>query len=791
MPAISEPSRDRSESRPESPPGAPEEPQSAGSPARGSVTARSTLPRGRTLFGVPTEDLIALALIVAGFTIALTYLGQLRFENFFTSNWDLGINQQMLWTTSHGRLLYETGDAEFYGLDSILLIHSTYLAFVFVPLYASAPTPETLFALQAAAFVASVIPFYLLARSVIRSRILIFITIGLYLTCFGVLSALFFDFHWEAFIPLEFLSFYYLVQRRRYAWSALAATFGIVTLEVFPFLVGAVALLKLFERYREIPPARWRLLRDRQARLQFWILGAMAGAYLALRLIQYLVLPLVVAAPGRSAQVSTGITNPLFQLGFTSSTLNASVIYWVLLLAALGFLPLLSARHLILALPWFFDSVFLNPAFSSAFGDQYALVALTGLLVAFLYGVGRLERSVSHRRHGWALPAIVGLSGIAFVGLAGESSRMLLAGTVPFGLLILICLPVAVLVVWEILPILRRSRSSGTGIAVPPSTPGRSQGRQVAWVGTLLAIFVAFNFVMSPLNPVNFEATPFPGYAFHAQPNPLAGQMSFLTKYIPPNAVVLASDDLFPYVANNPNAWAVPWFPVVPGSPPLHFPFSSSNLPRYVLVDVAGWDFLPTSMIPPLWNSSVYGLVAYIVYESAPGTVYLFELGYQGPPAMRSVGAIPQTYFFSGTNLAVGPSGHLAGSATGRFGVVIESQNVSPATGPETNMWYGPYRTFLAGSYSLDLNLSGGLNPGGSASRPILHLEVGPNYLSSVYERQVYLSDLHGSGWTDIRMSFSLAAPYPLVELRGYLDYARGISNGHVTLNYLELTRSS
>lgn len=742
-------------------------------------------------FGVPRKDLLTLVGLSVAFTIALTYFGQLRFEDFFATNWDLGINQQMLWSTAHGRLLYESGDAEFFGLDSILLIHSTYIAFVFVPLYAAAPVPATLFALQGAAFAASIFPLYLLARRIIQSRTLTFVTIGLYLVGFGALSSLFYDFHWEAFLPVEFLSFFYLIQVRRYKWSLVPVAIGILTLEVFPALVAGAVLLKVYERLRERHARGWSLLKDREIRLQFGFLVGMAGAYLVLRLTQYLVLPVFVAAPGRSAGVATGITNPVFQTGFTASTLGASGLYWILLLAAFAFIPLLVPRYLILTLPWFVGSVFLTPLYSSYFGSQYAVIAGATLSVGLVYGVGRLERTSLRSGPGAALVWILGLSGVVACALAAESSAVLLSGHPPTVLLILMVLPVLGIVSFEIFCHLNRNRvANQEGDSVVGGRKRRRQAR-IAVLGLVLTLFVGFNLVMSPLNSANFGATPMPGYSFSYEPNPLSGEIGWLTTRIPPNAVVLASDDLFPYVANNLNAWAVPWFPVIPGQPPLHFPFSSTNLPRYVLVDSLSWVDLPTSISSQLWNDSTYGLVGYILSQTGPGSVYLFEIGYTQAAAMRSIGEIPQSYLYPGKNLVIGPSGTLVQNSRARFGTTIQSQNVSNDIVSSTNMWYGPYQTFPQGNYTLVVNLSGGLNAGVNSGLPILYLNGGPNYLPALYNRFLTACDFNMSGWTDIVINFALSSPFPLVEFRGYLVYNNGKADGHVSLNFMELTRNS
>ena len=63
---------------------------------------------------------IALFVLLGAFAGLYSALSQLRFEEFYAGNWDLGINMQLLWTNTHGYLLFETGDYEF-ALDNIFI----------------------------------------------------------------------------------------------------------------------------------------------------------------------------------------------------------------------------------------------------------------------------------------------------------------------------------------------------------------------------------------------------------------------------------------------------------------------------------------------------------------------------------------------------------------------------------------------------------------------------------------------------------------------------------------------
>jgi len=743
----------------------------------------------RTLLRVPILDLAILFAIASSYVALLTYLGILRFDDFFTTNWDLGINQQMLWTAGHGRLLYETGDAEFFNVRSFLEVHSTFIAFLVVPLYALAPVPSTLFVLQGSVFVGSAFPLYLIARRAVRSRLLAFVVIGLYLLNFGVLAGLLYDFHWEAFVPLEFLTFFYLILTRRFWWSLLPLVAGICTLEVFPFLAGGVAVFVLYEEW-EKAGFRWRpLFRSRDGRLAISLLAGMGVVYILLRLIQYVAIPYLVGSSGVASAVGQGIGSP-FSFGASAFTLQHSADYWLLFIVSLAFLPVLAPKHLILTIPWFVFSVFLTPSFSSYFGNQYSLLAVATLSVAAVYGAGRIER---YSPGSWLTGVGVGillLAGAAGVVAADTASTHLLSVRLSVGLVALLIVPAIAL---GALLYLDERR-------VPAPYPGpfrrlmnRRVGRraQRSVVVVALACFVGVNLLLSPLNVTNFQATPFPGYWFQYDQNPASSEMPWLTSFIPTDSVVLASDYLFPFVANNPNAWALPWYSFGPGEPPLYFPFSGSNLPPYVLIDTSDWGNLPASIGDQLFNVTTYGLVAYVYSTTFPGTLYLFELGFHGPTQARYLEKPSMDQYYSPASLATGSSGVYAANPFSRFGTVIDS---TPATNPsyaQTCVWFGPYETILPGTYTLTASLQASLFPGGRAEIPILTMDAGPEYLPQLFNVTLFSSDFLPYGWTELTWQLTVHEPYPLMEFRGYLTYINGSPNGYLTLNYLELSAPS
>ncbi len=747
---------------------------------------RGTIPRPSRV------DLLALLAMSASYVTILTYLCQLRFENFYTTNWDLGINQQMLWTTAHGQLLYKAGDLEFYGVHSFLEVHSTYIAIPLAYLYVLNPTAATLFALQSSAIAAAAFPLYFIARRVIKNRLLIFLLITIYLVNFAVISALFYDFHWEAFMPLEFLSFFYLLDRRLYAVSLIPMAIGSLTLEIFPFLVIGAVILGLYSQIERRGFWLDTLRSDRDVRALLALFFLAVAAYAMIRVAQYGIIPALLSQPSLPITGSQSPTAP-FVITATATSLPSSALYWFLLVASLGLLPLLAPRYLILSLPWIGESVFVAFHFSYQFGDQYSLVAIGPLLVAAVFGLAWLERRASMDPAGFVTIVLLTCGSVSLLCLSaiGEGSRELLSGWVGQATWLLLLFPV--ILILFISPWHRAEARLPTALVKTSKYILRGHAQRGALralpVG-LLGCLIAFSLVMSPLNPVNALATQYAGYdPFHWTPNPAAADMGWITGQMPENAQVLASTNLFPFVADNPNAYAVTWYPVVPENPP-YFPFNQTTLPRYVLVDSSQLGLLPSFLQERILDESIYGLVSYVFDESYPGTIYLFELGYSGVSGQRLV-SVPQTnYFFSPSSLRIGASGRLTANSSELFGAAVSSRQAANSSGSGNSIWFGPYTSLLSGNYSVIINVSGGpANSSIQPTAPVLTVNAGVNFANlTFYSHTVSSGTLSSSRWVNLVYNISLPEPYPLVEFRGYLDYTGGLPNGYVVLNYIEVS---
>lgn len=770
-----------------------------GSPERDSAKSAAPprlapTPGTRTGWARGREPVLLLVLVIcfSAFYFVLSYI---RFTEFYCSNWDLGGNMQALWTNTHGALLYETALSQSTG-GSFLLVHTAYVAIPVSWLYAVAPYPETLFALQAVVVASAAIPLYLIGQRAHLPRSLLYTALLLFLASFPVLSALLYDFHWEAFVAVEFLWTYYLIATHRYWLAYVPAILGVLTLEVFPFLVAGIGLYFAYPQIREFLMTRRLSASSRRSFLA--LVGFVAVAlilFLGLTYVRQTIIPeitgthLVLSSPYPHTTTSLGIT---WWAGIGLGQLGARLLYWFLLMSAFGFVPLLyRQRLLLLSLPWFAYTVLMtpNPAFTQ-FGFQYAFLAVPPLAIGFIEGLrdfgAQLEgRSAVHLPLiGWMallLPILAVSVGFSPTLISGKSTG-LWVGSIT-----------AILVLTAYLGIRWFRRSPGPASAHrwrslrPAFTSVR--GLRVTAVAAVL-VLVGVNFAMSPLNSANVPPGLGNGYSFEYLASPLFPYMAGVVADIPAGQTVLASTNLFPFVANSFQSYSLLWYPATAR----YLPFNATHLPDYVLVSTSEWFAVPGFLVPTLFNEGVYG-IRDLLYSSTsyPGSIYLFELGYKGSTNLVQVNPFPARSVLCGNDLVLGPSGVVTASAGSRCGTIVESLPAIRAPTNGSNIWYGPYSTLLAGNYTVIVSLRGSLSGPGPANAPILMMNANAAGTNYWYDQVITADMVSSTQWTNFTFHFQLTEPHPDAEWRGYLE---GYSNngtfvpGNVQLNFIEIDYS-
>ncbi|MCI4372266.1 MAG: DUF2079 domain-containing protein [Thermoplasmata archaeon] len=568
-------------------------------------------PRLRGLARDFTAPALLLVAFFAVYVLVSFGLSVLRLEEFSTSNWDLGIFQQSLWASYHGHPLYEAGDWESYGSLSLLQVHPAFSLLLVVPFYAVYPSPYTLFAIQSVVAGAAAFPIYQIGLRTIGRPWPALGLAGLYLVSAPVLAANAYDFHLEAFLPLEISLLFLLWLSNRYYLGVLVAAIALLTLEVVPFLVAFLAL------YFAIPPLR-TTAREIRTRLQgpagglraLWEWGVPAannwlarrstrwsvGLFLAaivsyplIRGVEWFVLPLILpGAPNLAAGIALVPTKAPglgLALSWSTSSLTNKLEFWLLMVALFGFLPLFAPRVLLLQFPWFVFTLQSNLTAWSTLGFQYTFVAVAPLAIASVYGYPRAKQ---------------------FVGRVAAFLKRQIARWRPV-----------------------RSRGPTPRSHLSRWNRVRPRIASSAFLVIVAVILVSTNLAVGPLNPAKqVAAGPIPGYVVQYHPMPGFQNVVTAAALIPGSADVVASSNLFPLVANDLNAYALLWVPMPPGQMPFDFqhPPQFAFLATNQLFAVPGW-------LSGNLHRGDFGLLA-VVWIAPPGAVFLYELGYEGPTSV-------------------------------------------------------------------------------------------------------------------------------------------------------------
>lgn len=675
--------------------------------------------------------------VVAYFAISFS-LSWLRAIELQTTTWDQGLYQQAIWMSAHGRPFYETADVETGGFGSLLDVHSVFVLYLVVPLYAVFPYESTLFAVQSAVVALAAVPLFLLARDVTRSPRLGLVAALAFLCWTPTLSSNLYDFHPEAFLPLEMFALLLLWERERYLAGFAAAAIAFLTFEFAPAIVFTVGVFALLPSSLSL--ARWHVVRSSlprhrgrafvrwlstpKVRASLILMAASVVAYAGLWWLRVDVLPtllgmypLPVAATGYvigSTPAALGLSVANLPVGF-----GAKVVYWVVILALLAFVPLLSPRALVLSAPWFAFTLLSSNLNYSTLGFQYGFIAGSTLLVAFAYGLPVAQRIVAALRSG----ADANPSGPA-------------AG--PF------------------LPALRWASF-----------------RRTTWVG--VAALLAVNIALTPVNPAMQDQGLGSAYRLSLDPPPSDSGVFKLAALIPPGATVLATDDLFPLVANDANAYSFLWV----SDPGLALPFNLGNPPTYVFLSEDRTSAVSSWLTGALYNTTLYG-VRGVVWSSTEGTVLLFETGYRGPVAEFGDPPSSQSTFYGS---AVGPGS--AGFSTTVGGSTYPSV-VQSLPGQLGTVWYGPGVALGRGNYTVTVSLRLSSVPGfpaPGASVPSIWIGALAFAQPTFYGWTFDYGALNRTAFSTISIPVDVPAPTIEFVVEGVLLE----SGAQVTLNYLAI----
>lgn len=343
---------------------------------RSNLRIRSLSPR--------TADIVFLVLALA-YALIFGALSLLRHESFHSGGFDVGIFDQVIWNSLHGRLFENSIRID---APSFLAQHFSPLLLMLVPLYAVWSDPRTLLITQTIALTIAAFPLYWFAREKIGVMLALGVTAAYFL--FPSLQYVnLFEFHEIALAtPLLAFSVYFLLHRR-YKPFLVCLLLALLAKEEVAFIVAA------FGVYILLVPGKRTL--------------GMALVFLG---VAYAVVTFKYIIPyffGQSYDANFFVMDRYGYLGKTISGIAITAItrpglvlqhllvstkieFLLQLLVPLAFIPVLGGEVFALSLPTIDYLLIGDYSYQNSIHYQYTAPIIPFLFFALVIGLGRLTR---------------------------------------------------------------------------------------------------------------------------------------------------------------------------------------------------------------------------------------------------------------------------------------------------------------------------------------------------------------------------------------------------------------
>src|SRR5512139_2688593 len=177
--------------------------------------------------------------MVLAYIVTFTWLAILRHAAFDSSGFDLGIYDQVVWNTLHGRpFFYTTTGQPLLHLSN----HASPILLLVAPFYLIYSGPEMLLFLQTAVIGLGGLPLFWLAREKLESDLAGLSLLAAYLLFPALEVVTLSDFHPPALATGFLMYAFYFLEKRRAGWFLLFAVLAMACKEQISLLVVFMGL---------------------------------------------------------------------------------------------------------------------------------------------------------------------------------------------------------------------------------------------------------------------------------------------------------------------------------------------------------------------------------------------------------------------------------------------------------------------------------------------------------------------------------------------------------------------
>jgi hypothetical protein len=275
-------------------------------------------------------------------------------------------------------------------------------------------------------------------------------------------------------------------------------------------------------------------------------------------------------------------------------------------------------------------------------------------------------------------------------------------------------------------------------------------------------LVVGANLVVGPLDPMLHGANGFgSGYRFTYAVPPGYDDVTQVVDLVPAHATVVATDDLFPLVANSLTSYSFIW---LGGDYQLQMPFSPAHLPDAVLISQNRYYTVTPWLADLLGNSSWFQARA-VAWSTPAGVVVLYLAHYSGPLSTFGLAPAPVQQFGPGP-VSAAPTGTTVPFAESPYHTAIESEPLN-----EGLVFSGPWTNLAPGHYVVTVGVRAWVSDPTSESYPsesVLYLNADAFGTGEFLGRSVPFGTLSAGGWVNLTFDVNTTGPLFNVVVRGY-----------------------
>lgn len=317
------------------------------------------------------------------YIILFSYLSLKKYYGFEYNGFDLAIFNQVFFNTANGRWFDMS-----INLNSYLADHFTPIILLLVPIYKLWPKPETLLVLQSVVLGLSAWPLYKITDHVSKDKIIALGVALLWLINPFVHRTNFFEFHLIGFAAfLIFWTFYYY-QKNDFKRFSLFFILSLIVREDISLILMGFFILSFLDK----KTLHWKLISSILPITYFVITLKIIQSFSPFGQYKFLAFYGWLGGKDFPSVLISFIDNPMILLSHIFYPLH--ILYILLLLAPLLFIPLLKPRYLLFLLITFTSFLLHRDGFFHwQMMTHYTMFLLPALFISFIFGISDLKNN--------------------------------------------------------------------------------------------------------------------------------------------------------------------------------------------------------------------------------------------------------------------------------------------------------------------------------------------------------------------------------------------------------------